>query len=206
MSIFSRTENKLPNISVRTDPEFGEIKFHAVRKVRSIRVFVIPFEGVVIKFPRGVPAKKITSFIDIKRVWIRQALVQARITELKSMEHFSAHSAPPPVKIRVSLATRLDELARTYNFNYNKISIRNQKSRWGSCSAQNNISLNQKLFYLPDELRDYVLVHELAHTVEKNHSPAFWEILFKIYGKMQTGKMRRELKSFDYLFYPPPPM
>jgi predicted metal-dependent hydrolase len=141
--------------------------------------------------------------MDSKRSWIRQALERARITEQKSIEHYSLHSSTSQAEIRRSLTSRLNELALKHNFHYNKVSLRDQKSRWASCSAHDNISLNQKLYYLPNHLRDYVLVHELAHTLEKNHSPAFWDILFKIYGNVETREMRRELKAFDFLFYPP---
>jgi len=147
--------------------------------------------------------KKASRFMNSKRSWIRQALARARITEQKSIEHYSLHSSTSQSEIRHSLTSRLNELALEHDFSYNKVSLRDQKSRWGSCSANDNISLNQKLYFLPDHLRDYVLAHELAHTQEKNHSPAFWEILFDIYGKLETRKMRRELKAFDFLFYPP---
>ena len=206
MNIFSRTEQS-PTVPITTtDPEFGAITLITSRSVRSIRIYVRPFEGLVVKFPRGVPSKKVTSFIDSKRTWIRQALERARVTEHKSIEHFSSHASASPAEIRQSLTLRLNELAKTHHFGYNKVSIRNQKSRWGSCSGQNNISLNQRLYFLPESLRDYVLLHELAHTLEKNHSPAFWEILFKIFGKTQTRSMRQDLKTFDYLFYPPTPL
>ena len=147
--------------------------------------------------------KKASSFMNSKRSWIRQALERARITEQKSIEHYSLHNSTSKSQIRHSLTSRLYELAQEHDFSYNKVSLRDQKSRWGSCSAHDNISLNQKLYFLPDYLRDYVLVHELAHTREKNHSPAFWEILFDIYEKLEIMKMRRELKAFDFLFYPP---
>jgi len=203
MNIFSRTERNQSSTSTLTDIEFGDIRLIAVKNARTLRLFVHPFQGVIVKYPRGISPKKITCFVEDKRSWIRQALERARITEKQSREHFSTLDSPSPAAIRKSLNLRLDELARAHGFNYNKISIRNQKSRWGSCSARNNISLNRKLYFLPHHLRDYVLVHELAHTREKNHSPAFWGILFDILGKIETGKMRRELKSFDYLFYPP---
>ncbi|MBT3684014.1 MAG: M48 family metallopeptidase [Chloroflexi bacterium] len=203
MNIFSRTEKSQTITSKSTDPEFGEIRLIPTRNSRSIRIYVRPFEGLVVKFPGGIPQKKVKHFIDNKREWIRQALERARITEQKSIEHFSSQAAPSASEIRKSLTVRLNELAGIHGFTYNKVSLRNQKSRWGSCSGQNNISLNQKLYFLPEPLRDYVLVHELAHTLEKNHSPAFWEILFKIFGKIQTNAMRKELKAFDYLFYPP---
>jgi predicted metal-dependent hydrolase len=61
------------------------------------------------------------------------------------------------------------------------VTIRNQKTRWGSCSAKNNLSLNIKLALLPDELRDLILVHELVHTRIKNHGPDFWRELKSIY-------------------------
>ncbi len=160
--------------------------------------------GVIVKFPARLSLKKVGSFLNSKRSWIRQALERARATEQKSIDHYSSHGSTNHLDIRKSLITRLDQLALENGFTYNKVSIRDQKSRWGSCSARDNISLNQKLFFLPDQLRDYVLVHELAHTREKNHSPAFWELLFNIFGQLETRKMRQELKAFDYLFYPPP--
>jgi len=64
-----------------------------------------------------------------------------------------------------------------HDFRFNKVSIRNQKTKWGSCSAGNNISLNMNLARLPEELRDYVILHELVHTRIKNHSREFWALL-----------------------------
>jgi len=72
------------------------------------------------------------------------------------------------------LPDRLAALATKYGFKYNKVFIKNHRSRWGSCSEKNNINLNLHLMRLPDALIDYVLLHELVHTEIKNHSPAFW--------------------------------
>ncbi len=72
---------------------------------------------------------------------------------------------------------RLAELARRHGFSYNKVFVRNQRTRWGSCSGHNNINLNVNLIRLPAELRDYTLLHELVHTRIKNHGPQFWEAL-----------------------------
>jgi len=73
------------------------------------------------------------------------------------------------------LPQRLKDLAAKHGFSYNQVTIRHLKSRWGSCSSQQNITLNYYLMQLPWELIDYVLVHELAHTRELNHSAAFWQ-------------------------------
>ena len=70
--------------------------------------------------------------------------------------------------------------AERCGFSYGKLSFRNNISNWGSCSFENHISLNVKLMKLPDEIIDYVILHELCHTVEKNHSPAFWKLMGKV--------------------------
>ncbi|MFW5886812.1 MAG: M48 family metallopeptidase [Bacteroidota bacterium] len=75
------------------------------------------------------------------------------------------------------LPERVDFFARRHQLFYNRISIRNNKTRWGSCSYNNNLNLNLHLVRLPDELSDYVILHELAHTVHKNHSRQFWSYL-----------------------------
>lgn len=80
------------------------------------------------------------------------------------------------------LPERLAFLAKQEGFAYNKLTIKNIKSRWGSCSAKNNINLSIYLMKLPDELIDYVILHELAHTIHKNHGKDFWTYLDKITG------------------------
>ena len=68
----------------------------------------------------------------------------------------------------------LDKVAKTYHFDYGRVTIRGQKTRWGSCSSKGNISLNYKLLFFPEGTARYVLIHELCHTRELNHSKQFW--------------------------------
>ena len=81
-------------------------------------------------------------------------------------------------RAREVLPDWLEELAAQHGFSYNRVCIRCQKTRWGSCSGRKTISLNCKLLFLPTRLVEHVLIHELCHTREPNHSRAFWR-LFK---------------------------
>ena len=72
---------------------------------------------------------------------------------------------------------RLAALAELHGFHYNRVTIRGQKTRWGSCSSSKNINLNYKLLFLEPSLVDYVLIHELCHTLEMNHSAKFWNLV-----------------------------
>ena len=93
------------------------------------------------------------------------------------------------------LPGRVRELATRFGFRYRALSFRNNISNWGSCSADDNISLNVKLMKLPDEIIDYVILHELCHTVEKNHSSNFWALMEKVCpGCMQ---LRRRLRQYN---------
>lgn len=78
---------------------------------------------------------------------------------------------------KTQLPERLATLAKTHGFSFGRVTIRNTHSRWGSCSTENNISLSLNLMQLPDHLIDYIMLHELCHTVEKNHGPNFWKLL-----------------------------
>ncbi len=86
------------------------------------------------------------------------------------------------IEAKKVLPKRTYELAKKHNFKYNKVSVRNAKTRWGSCSGINNISLNIQLMRLPIELIDYIILHELCHTIEKNHGKKFWALLDKVSG------------------------
>ncbi|MDP3580831.1 MAG: SprT family zinc-dependent metalloprotease [Ignavibacteria bacterium] len=91
------------------------------------------------------------------------------------------------------MPTRLSELAKKCSLSYNNVAIKNMKSRWGSCSGRNNINLTIHLMRLPFHMVDYVLLHELAHTIVKNHSKRYWETLEKICPG--SKQMDKELKS-----------
>jgi len=92
------------------------------------------------------------------------------------------------------LPVRVQELANQYGFIYQKVFIKNLKSKWGSCSSNGNINLNLSLMLLPDSLIDYIILHELAHTCEHNHGEGFWKLL----QTLTNGKAReldREIKK-----------
>lgn len=94
------------------------------------------------------------------------------------------------------LPPRLNELAREHGFTCNKVTIRNNKRNWGSCSSRNNISLNLQMMKLPDQLIDYILLHELVHTEIKNHGDKFWKKLNEVTG-CKARLLAREVKKYS---------
>ncbi len=92
------------------------------------------------------------------------------------------------------LPERLRWLAQLHGFSFNRVFIKNHKSRWGSCSSRNNINLSLHLMRLPDHLVDYVLLHELAHTRVPNHSADFWKLLESVYPNAKAAN--KELRKF----------
>jgi predicted metal-dependent hydrolase len=104
------------------------------------------------------------------------------------------------VEAKETLPQRTQELAAKHGFAYNKLSIRNTVTRWGSCSYQNNISFSLHLLRLPIELQDYVILHELAHTKEKNHQAPFWKLLDSV----MEGKAKildKQVKKYSTRIY-----
>lgn len=93
------------------------------------------------------------------------------------------------------LPKRVKYQAEKHGFKYARLSFRNNLSNWGSCSHDDNISLNIKLMKLPDEIIDYVILHELCHTVEKNHSADFWNLVRKVCPDCDT--LRSRLRKYN---------
>lgn len=97
------------------------------------------------------------------------------------------------------LPDKVKSLAVKFEFNYNKLSLKNIKSRWGSCSRKNNINLSIHLMRVPDQLIDYVILHELVHTVHHNHSKRFWNLLDKVTGSAKI--LDKELRKYRIAIY-----
>ena len=93
---------------------------------------------------------------------------RAAIVELRRWIRRRARQALPPL---------LERLSRQTGLAYNRVSIRSQKTRWGSCSSRGNINLNDQLLFLPADVVEYLMIHELCHTRHLNHSKAFWTLV-----------------------------
>lgn len=97
---------------------------------------------------------------------------------------------------RETLPSRLSQLAERHGFAYSSVKISSAQTRWGSCSSQRVISLSAYLMKLPPHLVDYVLLHELCHTVEMNHSPRFWALMDRVTGNM-AHSLRAETRRYS---------
>jgi predicted metal-dependent hydrolase len=96
------------------------------------------------------------------------------------------------------LPGRLFALSKQFGFTYSSVKIKNSKSRWGSCSTKGNINLSLSLMLLPSHLSDYVLLHELCHTKEMNHSERFWQLMDQVTNNKALS-LRKELKGYKML-------
>ncbi len=150
-------------------------------RARHICLSVRPFTGVRVAVPRGVTFRSAEQVARSKASWLKSQIEKNASIERRAIELEKTHPIDCS-QARRRLVERLDELSRKYGYPYNKVAVKNQKTRWGSCSAKNNISLNMQLIRLPADLMDYVILHELVHTRIKNHSKAFWDQLNELVG------------------------
>lgn len=112
---------------------------------------------------------------------------QAEYIRVRLQAGLRPHEQPEAVKAaleswyraqaKIYIPQRVREIAQALNYEYKKISIRGQKTRWGSCSTQGNLNFNYRLMLAPPAAIDYVIVHELCHLDEMNHSPRFWALV-----------------------------
>lgn len=153
-----------------------------------------PFYGIRVAVPGRMSVKRAEALVRQKESWIQKNLARNRAIEAEYAETMGKFSALDLSAAREYLTQRTKILASRHGFIYNRIYIRKQRTRWGSCSAKNNISLNAGLMILPMELQDYVILHELLHTRIKNHGPSFWSELEKYIGP-DLALYRKRLKQ-----------
>jgi len=179
-------------------PAIGPVNFQRRRRTRHINIFVEPFKEVRVSFPYWVALKEAEAFVLANIKWIRKKQQQMKQEEKKNPPQLDLFSTINKEEAKKVITRRTQELARQFGFSYKRITIRSQKTRWGSCSRDNKISLNLKLVKLPDQLRDYVILHELVHTRVKSHGVNFWALLNSVIEKAklldkQLGKYQLDL-------------
>lgn len=168
--------------------------FQQSRHVKHIRLVVRIDGSIVVTAPKAFQKSFIERFLIEKGDWILSKLAYfKRFTPghwvyLNKQDYEKNRDAA-----RAFVLERLKQFNAFYQLKFNRVSIRNQKTRWGSCSCQKNLSFNYKLIYLPAHLADYVIVHELCHLQELNHSPRFWQLV--ALALPEYAKYRRELRE-----------
>ena len=171
----------------------GSVIFERSKRARHVNISVKPFKGVRVAVPDRVPFNKAKEFVHSKIDWIKKQSEKMKQYEQKCNLISAVNDNIDKTQAKSMLTGRLKYLAEKHGFTYNRVFIRNQRTRWGSCSHKNNISLNMKLVLLPEELMDYVILHELVHTHRKDHSKAFWTEMDKLVGdgKKISSRLRK---------------
>jgi hypothetical protein len=174
-------------------PDVGAVLLAKSKKARRLSMTVRADRGIRVAVPYRTSFKEGMAFLESNIGWARKNLDRVRRIE---RQHKTTLSNLPPISraaARAVLVKRLDELAREHGFSYNRVFVRNQKTRWGSCSENDNINLNVNLVRLRPGLMDYVILHELVHTRAKNHGRRFWSQLDELVGDAKA--LDRELKK-----------
>ena len=156
----------------------GEIDYYLIRSDRTTCQIQVKADGsVLVRAPRRMRVQDIDRFVLEKADWIERA--QKRVADARERAGSCEPLTDGDIKELADKALRripprVAYFAEIMGVEYGRITIRNQKTRWGSCSGKSNLNFNCLLMLAPDEVVDYVIVHELCHLKEMNHSPAFW--------------------------------
>ncbi len=143
----------------------------------SLSIQVKPDGSIIVRAPMRCPDQEIRQALTRHAGWIRKKLALLEQAKAEKIEITPKMREDGIRKARQLLPERTAYFAARMGVDYHRITIRNQKTRWGSCSSKGNLNYNWKLALLPGHLIDYVVVHELAHRVEMNHSGRFWKLV-----------------------------
>lgn len=191
------TDKRGPFIYVIRDGN-REIPVEIRRSARKTLGLEVKSDGQVLaRVPMRLADGTVKKFLEEHRDWI---LTKSQLVAERQKAGESTYATPVKdltpdelEKIKEKFADRVLFYSEKMGVTFGKITIRNQKTRWGSCSSKGNLNFNYQLYYLPDKLLDYVVVHELAHRRHMNHSPEFWQEVGTYFPGYQ--ECRKELKK-----------
>ncbi|MDP3772418.1 MAG: M48 family metallopeptidase [bacterium] len=151
------------------------------RRARRIAVSISREGEVVLTVPWRGDERAGRRFLQSKATWILKRRLEILAKPLSAPTPSAKEIRAEYLRLRIGarglVERRIAELNAPYGFSFNCISIRNQKTRWGSCSSRGTLSFNYRIVFLTPELADYLVVHELCHLKEKNHGARFWRLV-----------------------------
>lgn len=172
-----------------------EYSLRRSRRAKGISVAVYPGGEVAVTAPLWLAHEDIEKFFysrsnSLLRVLFRERQRPRRIRLANGAGEFEKNKA----FVTALVHERLNFWNKNYGYSIGKITVRNQKSRWGSCSKKGNLNFNWKIALLPGEMADYIIVHELCHIGEFSHSRKFWELVARTIPNYRA--LRQRLKNY----------
>ncbi len=169
------------------------------KRAKRVRLAVYCDGSVVVTSPFGVQLSVVEKFIADKKQWVADKILFFKRTDRKAVRTFSCKDYLENKDKALALVTdRVRFYNQTLGYSFNKIFIKNQKTRWGSCSSKKNLNLNYKIVFLPEKHQDYIIVHEMCHLKEFNHSKKFWALVGETLPDYL--EIKKELRKHE-LFY-----
>ena len=158
-----------------------EIPCRIIRSDRRTIALQIEEDGqITVRVPRQVNVDQAVIFAQSHGDWILKTREKVLQRVFQRPIYTDAEMQEGKRRLRRCLEERLPVFSSKMGVSYGKVAIRDQKTRWGRCSRNGNLNFNWKLSLVPDEILDYVIVHELAHRIEMNHSADFWREVEKV--------------------------
>lgn len=173
------------------------IKYLLKRNLRTsnLRVTIKEDGDVFVCAPVWLSITKIEDFLRRKNDWITHKIDLIKNQETKiALPKGKKDYLQNKEKARKIITQKTKEVCEKTGLQFTKIRIGNQKSRWGSCTKNGTLSFNYKLIYLPENLRDYIIVHEVCHLKELNHSSRFWRLVDEFFPSRK--ECRKNLKKY----------
>ena len=166
-----------------------EIKISA--RSRHVRISVYPDGRVVVTKPDIVPVAKAMEFAQSKSDWIEK-----KIDFQKNRKFIPLINAASKSDALAFVKSRIEFYNQHYKFDFGRVSIKNHKGRWGSCSDRKNLNFNYRITQLTPNQADYIIVHELCHLNQMNHSAKFWALVAETIPDFRA--IKQELKNYSF--------
>ncbi len=164
-------------------------------KIKNLRITIKDDGQVSVSAPMWLSITKIEDFLQRKKDWITHKINLIKNQETKIiLPRGKKDYLKNKEKARKIITQKTKEICEKTGLRFVKIRIGNQKSRWGSCTKKGTLSFNYKLIYLPEDLREYIIVHEVCHLQELNHSSRFWSLVDEF--SPNRKECRKNLKKY----------
>ena len=179
------------------------IPIQIIRSARkSMALQIKPDQTVYVRAPLKASDDDIKRFVDHHTSWLINKYnlmsVKQERTRVVGLPPWDQLSSYEKSQIKDKISQKVRYYSSIMGVTIGRISIRNQKTRWGSCSSKGNVNFNYRLYYMEEDLMDYVVVHELAHRKHMNHSPAFWQEVARYCPDYMDRRRRLRTFSLSY--------